>query len=115
VATLTIILSLVCFMPMVQIHASDSWQPLPSGTVQRIAFGSCAKQWQHQTIWDAVLAQKPDIWLFLGDNIYGDTDGTTAWLVSKEQMTGEWNRLADKPEFQKARANHPHDGNLGQS
>lgn len=71
--------------------------------IERIAFGSCAKQWQHQTIWDAVLATKPDLWLFLGDNIYGDTDGMTAWLVSKEQMIGEWNRLADKPEFQKAR------------
>jgi len=31
----------------------------------------------------------------------------TAWLVSKEQMTGEWNRLAGKPEFQKARAQIP--------
>jgi alkaline phosphatase D len=71
--------------------------------IERIAFGSCAKQWQHQTIWDAVMATKPDLWLFLGDNIYGDTDGMTAWLVSKEQMIGEWNRLAEKPEFQKAR------------
>lgn len=78
---------------------------LPDSDVRltRIAFGSCAKQWQSQVIWDAVLAAKPDLWLFLGDNIYGDTDGKTAWLVSKEQMAGEWNRLADKPEFQKAR------------
>ena len=75
--------------------------------ITRIAFGSCAKQWQHQTIWDAVFTAKPDFWLFLGDTIYGDTDGKTAWLVSKEQMTGEWNRLADKPEFQKARAQIP--------
>ena len=81
--------------------------PAKDSTLTRIAFGSCAKQWQHQTIWDAVLAAKPDLWLFLGDNIYGDTDGMTAWLVSKEQMTGEWNRLADKPEFQKARAQIP--------
>lgn len=85
----------------------SAFPSLPEGVVNRIAFGSCAKQWQHQTIWDAVLAAKPDIWLFLGDNIYGDTDGKTAWLVSKEQMTGEWNRLADKPEFQKARAQIP--------
>ncbi len=88
-------------------YASDPWQPLPTDTVQSIAFGSCAKQWQHQKIWDAVLAEKPDLWLFLGDSIYGDTDGMTAWLVSKEQMTGEWNRLADKPEFLKARDNIP--------
>jgi alkaline phosphatase D len=84
-----------------------SLQQLADKPIERIAFGSCAKQWQHQIIWDAVLAEKPDIWLFLGDNIYGDTDGTTAWLVSREQMTGEWNRLADKPEFQKARATIP--------
>ena len=85
----------------------SAFPSLPEGVVNRIAFGSCAKQWQHQTIWSAVLAAKPDLWLFLGDNIYGDTDGKTAWLVSKEQMTGEWNRLADKPEFQKARAQIP--------
>jgi hypothetical protein len=87
---------------------SDSdWLPLPDGPVSRIAFGSCAKHWQPQPIWDAVIAKKPDLFLFLGDNIYGDTDGTTAWLVSKGQMAGEWNRLADKPEFQKARAAFP--------
>lgn len=73
----------------------------------RIAFGSCAKQWQPQPIWDAVLKQKPDLWLFLGDAVYADTDGTTAWLVSKEQLMGEWNRLADKQEFQRARAALP--------
>jgi len=47
-----------------------------------------------------VLAQNPDLWLFLGDNIYADTDGTTAWEISESQLTGEWNRLADKPEWQ---------------
>ncbi|MET0658010.1 MAG: hypothetical protein ABW110_07620 [Steroidobacteraceae bacterium] len=39
----------------------------------RIAFGSCAKQDKEQPIWDAVLASKPDLFIFLGDNIYGDT------------------------------------------
>jgi alkaline phosphatase D len=87
--------------------AHDVWRPLPKGTVQRIAFGSCAKHWRHQPIWDVVLERKPDLWLFLGDNIYADTDGKTAWLVSKEQLIGEWNRLAEKPEFQKARAAIP--------
>jgi alkaline phosphatase D len=80
---------------------------LSSKAIERIAFGSCAKHWQPQPIWDAVLAVKPDLWLFLGDNIYADTDGKTAWLVSKEQLAGEWNRLVDKPEFQKARAAIP--------
>ncbi|MEM9235352.1 MAG: alkaline phosphatase D family protein [Verrucomicrobiota bacterium] len=83
------------------------WQPLPAGAIERIAFGSCAKHWQAQPIWEGVLSKKPDLFLFLGDNIYADTDGVTAWLVTKGQMTGEWNRLADKPEFQKARAAMP--------
>jgi alkaline phosphatase D len=87
--------------------AAEGWKSLPEGTVSRIAFGSCAKHWQPQPIWETVIAAKPDLWLFLGDTVYADTDGATAWLVSKEQLAGEWNRLADKPEFQKARATIP--------
>ena len=87
--------------------AQSDWKPLPTGSIQRIAFGSCAKHWQPQPIWDGIIAQNPDLFVFLGDNIYADTDGETAWLVSKGQMAGEWNRLADKPEFKKARAAFP--------
>ena len=85
----------------------DSLQKLSNVTIERIAFGSCAKHWQPQPIWNAVLNHKPDLWLFLGDAVYADTDGAAAWLVSREQLIGEWNRLADKPEFQKARAEVP--------
>ena len=85
----------------------NSLQNISNTIIERIAFGSCAKQWQHQTIWDAILAAKPDLWLFLGDAVYADTDGATAWLVSREQLIGEWNRLADKPEFQEVRAKIP--------
>jgi alkaline phosphatase D len=38
----------------------------------RIAFGSCADQERPQPIWDAVLAYKPELFLFAGDNVYGD-------------------------------------------
>jgi alkaline phosphatase D len=43
--------------------------------VTRIAFGSCADEEKPQPIWDAVLAYKPDLFLFLGDNVYGDERG----------------------------------------
>ncbi|TWU03080.1 Phospholipase D precursor [Symmachiella macrocystis] len=83
--------------------------PLPekSEVMQRIAFGSCAKHWQYQPIWETVIARKPDLFLFLGDAIYADNDGKTAWEVTKQQLQGEWNRLADKPEFQRFRATVP--------
>jgi hypothetical protein len=29
-------------------YVLDDWRPLPTGTVSRIAFGSCTKQWEPQ-------------------------------------------------------------------
>jgi len=89
--------------------SEDRVVPLPaeSKTLQRIAFGSCAKHWQYQPIWKTVITKKPDLFLFLGDAIYADTDGRTAWSVTEKQLQGEWNRLADKPEFQQLRAQVP--------
>lgn len=90
-----------------QTETSSPWQPLPIGRISRIAFGSCAKQWQTQTIWQSVIDANPDVFLFIGDAIYADTDGVTAWEVSEGQLRGEWNRLADKPEFQAAQVAFP--------
>jgi hypothetical protein len=88
-------------------HAENRWPPLPDGEIQRIAFGSCAKHWQPQPIWQSVIAAEPDLFLFLGDAIYADTDGRTAWPVMPGQLAGEWNRLADKPEMQALMASVP--------
>ena len=55
--------------------ADSNWQPFPGGEIRRIAFGSCAKQWEPQPLWKSVLAAEPDLFLFLGDVIYGDWHG----------------------------------------
>ncbi len=39
-----------------------------------IAFGSCNKETKEQILWDDILADKPDSWIWLGDNVYGDTE-----------------------------------------
>lgn len=39
----------------------------------RIAFGSCNNQLQPQPLWQSIVAAKPDLWVWLGDNIYADT------------------------------------------
>lgn len=44
----------------------------------RIAFGSCAHQAKPQPIWDAVLAYKPNLFIFMGDNVYGDFNSPDA-------------------------------------
>lgn len=38
-----------------------------------IAFGSCSDQNRPQILWKSVLENKPDVWIWLGDNIYADT------------------------------------------
>lgn len=43
-------------------------------TLTRIAFGSCADEELPQPIWDAVLGVDPDLFIFMGDNIYADVE-----------------------------------------
>ena len=38
-----------------------------------IAFGSCNRQNADQPLWDDIVNQQPFLWIWLGDNIYGDT------------------------------------------
>ncbi len=60
------------------------WQPLPTEAVTRIAFGSCAFQWDDQPIWNAVIAADPDLFLYIGDAIYGDFDGRRVYDVTRD-------------------------------
>lgn len=64
--------------------------------IRRIAFGSCASQEKPQPIWDAVLAAQPDLFLFLGDNIYGDSDNL-------EVLRRKYAQLAAIPGYQNLR------------
>jgi alkaline phosphatase D len=59
--------------------------------IQRIAFGSCAKQDLAQTIWKDVVASKPDLWVWLGDNIY-DTPNATVEKI-KTQYAKQLNHI----------------------
>lgn len=45
----------------------------PQQTLQTIAFGSCNNQGKNQEMWNHVVVNKPDLWIWLGDNIYADT------------------------------------------
>jgi alkaline phosphatase D len=73
--------------------ASD--QPLA-----RIAFGSCARQDQPQPIWEAIVASHPQLFLFLGDNIYADTE-------DMDVMRSKYAQLDAQPGFQKLKVTCP--------
>jgi len=38
-----------------------------------IAFGSCNRHDLPQPLWKPILEENPDLWIWLGDNVYGDT------------------------------------------
>ncbi len=42
--------------------------------VSRIAFGSCNNQDKEQPLWPSIVGSEPDLWVWLGDNIYMDTE-----------------------------------------
>ena len=51
------------------IHPASGANDTP---LTRIAFGSCAHQEKPQPLWEAVLAYRPELFVFAGDNVYGD-------------------------------------------
>jgi alkaline phosphatase D len=42
--------------------------------VVTVAFGSCNRENLPNPLWPVILEQDPDIWIWGGDNIYGDTE-----------------------------------------
>lgn len=51
-----------------------------------IAFGSCNHEYEEQPMWAAMLKQEPDLWIWLGDNIYGDTDNMDTLKYKYQQQ-----------------------------
>ncbi len=83
---------------------------LPAGPLTRIAFGSCADEEAPQPIWDAVLAYRPELYVFAGDNVYGDyTDGRQVPLArTLEALRGSYEKASRVPGMVAVRAQVPH-------
>ena len=60
----------------------------------RIAAGSCNRQDLPQPLWDSILNFQPQLWIWLGDNIYGDTDEMTV-------LAEKWNAQKKNPGYRK--------------
>lgn len=87
-------------------------QPPAQKPLTRIAFGSCADQDKPLPIFDSIVAAKPELFLFLGDNIYADIDQKTGKLVPAAKITtdlirSKYDILAGLAGFQKLKAACP--------
>ncbi|MEI7975491.1 MAG: hypothetical protein WCH92_05855, partial [Betaproteobacteria bacterium] len=58
-----------------KVKAVESSNGLPAWPtqVQKIIFGSCIDQKKPQPIWQTILATKPDLFIFGGDNVYASS------------------------------------------
>lgn len=68
--------------------------------ISRIAFGSCSKESKAQPILETIVSNKPELFIYLGDNIYGDTEDMGV-------LRNKYDRLGAKPEFQKLKETCP--------
>ncbi|BBM84625.1 alkaline phosphatase D family protein [Candidatus Uabimicrobium amorphum] len=65
-----------------------------------IAFGSCNKQYKKQPLWDVILQNSPNLWVWLGDVIYADTEDMSI-------MQQKYQQQRDKKKYQKFRSKVP--------
>ncbi len=86
----SILLLIVSCFPHFCLSQSDS--------AFKIAFGSCGHQNHYLPIFNNIVNQQPDLFIFLGDNIYGDTK-------NMDTLKAKYNRLGKKPSFKNLKEN----------
>ena len=62
-----------------------SQTPIEKQTIT-IAFGSCNREDRPQPLWRVIARQKPDVFVWLGDDIYGDTDDMSVMRAKYEKQ-----------------------------
>ncbi len=71
-----------------------------SATLTRIAIGSCNRSDLAQPLWEPIMAKNPDLWIWLGDNVYGDTE-------DMEKLAANYQRQKSNMAYQKLLAVTP--------
>lgn len=77
----------------------------PAQALTRIAFGSCHDpEREGMEILERVAADNPDLFIYTGDNVYGDA---WSWDATLPELRSAYAALAASPEFQSLRAQIP--------
>ena len=88
---------------LASISPKPAWiVPDPAAMLTRIGFGSCLDQKKPQPIWTDIVRDKPDLFVMMGDNVYGD-----ARPPEMEGLFEAYRRQAAQPELAAARASIP--------
>jgi alkaline phosphatase D len=65
-----------------------------------MAFGSCNRQDAPQPLWKPIIADRPDLWIWMGDNIYGDSP-------VMDTLRAKYARQNANPDYQLLKARTP--------
>lgn len=65
-------------------HAHD-----PASPVRSVGLAACYEPKRSDTVWDAVLADAPDVFVFLGDNVYADSRDVGELRAAWAELTGK--------------------------
>lgn len=85
------------------VAASAAWCKFPEDFSQPltvIAIGSCNQQESPQPMWARIDSFGPDLWIWMGDNIYGDTE-------QMDILSQKYDEQFYKPEYQVFREKYP--------
>ena len=75
--------------------------PPPSSTLNKLAFGSCADQKYPAPFWDTIAQLGPDLFIYGGDNVYGDCTGDCAGSgrCDCSTLSAAYDGLSSHPSF----------------
>ena len=73
--------------------------------ITRFAFGSCVNENRDMKFWDVIAAQKPQAFLLIGDNVYGDTRPTNGADIPT--LTASYKKLNTRSEYDRFRRTVP--------
>lgn len=91
-----VFLSATLLSPAVAKFPEDFESPL-----EVIAFGSCNRDELPQPLWPAITKNKPDLWIWAGDNIYADWHEPTGGKRVKYTINREWVTKRYAAQFQR--------------
>ena len=83
--------------------------PAADAPITRILVGSCNDEERESPVLQSIATQEADLFLMIGDNVYGDRDGRAYTNNDPDlmELRESFADLAARPEFQAARAAHP--------
>jgi alkaline phosphatase D len=79
-----------------QANAQEIKSLNPEKRITKIAFGSCNFEFHTQPLWPKIAENNPDLWIWLGDNVYSDTEDMQVMQEKYDQQNSNKNYIQFK-------------------